>query len=188
MIKNFEKLIKDIEKGNETDAYEAAKKIAFNKLSNGELKKLANIVQNGVVIHNKEAATYAISFSENGTSALAILIDILSNSENHERVRGQAAEGIGLVLEYRRSKLRTAAEEILLKSLKDPSPTIRFWSCYAVGSLKMKNAIPILKELQANDHAVCPGWWYISEEAEDAIEWINGRPGKERICVNHRNN
>lgn len=38
-----------------------------------------------------------------------------------------------------------------------------------------------MKEIKANDTEICPNWWYVSEEAEDAIEWINGRDGKDRM-------
>ena len=186
MIKNFDKLINDIATGNEIDAFEAAKKLACNKVTNIELNKLEKILESGIGVHNKEAATYAISWTKNGSSALAILIEVLANLENDERVRGQAAEGIGLIRPSRKYKLRKNAEAILLKSLRDSSPIVRFWSCYSAGVLKMKNAISILQELQANDHSVCPGWWYVSEEAEDAVEHINNRPGKVRLSINQR--
>jgi len=188
MIKNFSNLIVDIETGSEIEAFEAAKNIACNKLSKAEFTKLSKIVTTGLEVHNKEAATYAISWTENRSSVLSVLIDILGTLENHERVRGQAAEGIGIISPSRKFKLRMAAEEILLKSLKDSSPTVRFWSCYAVGQIKLKRAIETLEKLKDNDNAVCPGWWYISEEADDAIEWINDRNGKERIPLNQRKN
>ena len=186
MIDNYPNLIIDIETGQEIDAFEAAKKIACNKLKTSEIKQLSSAVANGVNIYNKEAATYALSWIENRSQALAILIDILSTSKNHERVRGQAAEGIGLIRPSRKFKLRMVAEKILLDTLNDPSPIIRFWSCYAVGELKMKEALPILKELQEKDSEFCPGWWYISEEAEDAVAKINNRKWKDRVPINQR--
>lgn len=33
------------------------------------------------------------------------------------------------------------------------------------------------------DHDVCRGWWCAWEEAEDAIEWIAGRPGQDRQAL-----
>ena len=186
MIENFSELIVDIQTGNEIEAFEAAKKIACNKLSQSEIKQLLNVVNEGVGIHNKEAATYALSWIENRSPALAILIDILSSTQNHERIRGQAAEGIGLIKPSRKFKLRIDAENILLKTLKDSSPEVRFWSCYAVGELKMIKAVPILEELQEKDSGICPGWWYVSEEAEDAIAKIFNREWKDRIPLNQR--
>ncbi len=186
MIDNFSNLILDIETGNEVDAFEAAKKIAFNKLSKAELTKLSNVVTEGIGIHNKEASTHAISLIENKSPALAMLIDILGTLQNHERVRGRAAEGLGIMEPSRKFKLRGDVEKILLKSLNDPSPTVRFWSCYAVGEMRLKIALTILKELQVKDDGICPGWWYVSEEAEDAIARISNREWKDRIPVDQR--
>ncbi len=186
MINNLLSLIIDIETGSEIDAFEAAKKIACHKLSKTELAKLSNVLVEGVDVHNKEAATYAISWIKNKSLALAILTDILNKSQNHERVRGQAAEGIGIIKPSRKYKMRMEAEKVLLKSLNDPSPTVRFWSCYAVGELKMKSALSILKELQDKDDDICLGWWYVSEEAEDAIARINDREWKDRIPISQR--
>ena len=186
MIENFSDLIVDIEKGDETDAFEAAKAIAYNKLSKVELLQLSRIVTTGVQLYNKEAAIYAFYYIDNRSFALSILIDTLSSLQNHERARGRAAEGIGLIKPSRKFKCRMHAEEILLKRLNDSSPTVRFWSCYAVGELKMKNALPALNELHANDVGICPGWWYVLEEAEDAIAKINDREWKDRIPINLR--
>jgi hypothetical protein len=186
MIVNIPKLLNDIEFGDVFDAFEAAKKIANNTLSHKDIDELARVAFNGNEIHNKESAAYAISWIENRDSALSILINLLATSDVHEDVRGQAAEGIGIKKPSSNNKHRQLAETTLLKSLGDASPVVRFWSCYAAGQIKMKKALPILHELKANDQEVCPGWWYVSEEAEDAIEWINGRDGKDRVPVNNR--
>lgn len=186
MIANITKLLNDIEFGNLFDAFEAAKKIANKTLSHKDINILARVAFNGNEVHNKESATYALSWVENCDSALSILINLLSTSDIHETVRGQAAEGIGIMRPSYKNRHRQLAESTLLNCLNDPSAVVRFWSCYAVGQLKMKKALPILKRLKSHDHEICPNWWYISEEAEDAIEWINGRDGKDRIPVKQR--
>jgi HEAT repeat protein len=137
-------------------------------------------------LHSREAATYALSNINNIDESLFVLIDLLDSSINHESVRGRAAEGIANIQFSRKKNIKKKAEDILIKCLQDPSPTVRFWSCFAVGVLRFKKALPILKEIKSNDHEICPGWWYVSEEAEDAIESINGRHGKHRISVNQR--
>lgn len=181
------KILHDIESGNEFDAFEGAKRLSNYKLSKGQVEAFSMISKSGKELHNKEAATYALAFIENRDEAISTLIDLLSSSENHELVRGQAAVGLGIMI-LSNLKFRKAVENTLLKSLKDPSPMVRFWFCYAVGQLGLKKAISILKEIKANDREICPNWWYVSEEAEDAIEWINGRDGKDRIPVKDRKN
>lgn len=185
MQNEIRKILNDIESGDAVDAFEGAKRLSFYKLSKGQVEALSIIPKSGKKLPNKEAATYALSFIENSHEALITLIDLVSSSENHELVRGQAAEGIG-IMALSNNRLREAVENTLLKSLKDPSPVVRFWSCYAVGRIGLKKAIEVLEEIKTNDTEICPNWWYVSEEAEDAIEWINGREGKNRIPVKDR--
>jgi HEAT repeat protein len=187
MIENFTKLANDIEFGTELDAFEAAKIIANNSLSKNEIRILARIAENGNKLHNMEAATYALSWIENKNLSLSILISLLASPDIPDPIRGRAAEGIGIINPSRRNKNRQLVETTLIENLGDPSPTVRFWSCYAVGQMKLKNALSVLRELKENDHMVCPNWWYVSEEAADAIEWIKGRSGESRVPVNDRN-
>ena len=104
MIANISTLINDIELGNVFDAFEAAKTIANNTLSQEYIDLLARIALDGKELHNKEAATYALSWVENRDSTLNILIDLLATSDNYESVRGQAAEGIGIIHPSKKNK------------------------------------------------------------------------------------
>jgi len=186
MIEEDEKWIADLESGDVTDAFEAAKKIAHKKASQEEIDRLAYIAANGKGLHNRAAATGVLGNVDNRDAALAVLIGLLASADHHESVRGFAAEGIGAQCPPLGSRFRKKAVDVLVKALKDPSPTVRFWSCYAAGKLGSRKALPLLKELKTNDRELCPGWWYVSEEAEDAIEWIYGRESKERIPVSDR--
>ena len=186
MPENISKFLNDIDSGDSFTAFEAAKKIAGNTVLQKEIDELARVAFNGNEIHNREAAVYALSWIKNRDLSLGILINLLAASDIHESVRGHAAEGIGIIAPSNKNKHRQLAETTLLRSLADASPVVRFWSCYAAGQIKMEKALPALHELKSTDHEVCPGWWYVSEEAEDAIEWINGRKGKDRAPVNDR--
>jgi hypothetical protein len=179
------KTINDIESGNALDAIEGAKRIAQYSLSDEQIEILIQIPISGKELHNKISATYALSSILNSDKCVRTLIDLLATPKNHEEVRGHAAEGIGM-LPIPNKQLRRKVENVLIRGLNDPSPVVRFWSCYAVGQKKIKKAIPILENLVNIDTDICPGWWYISEEAEDAIEWINGRDCKDRIPVKDR--
>ena len=185
MNNEIQKILNDIENGNALDAIEGAKRIAHYSLTSEQIEVLIKIPISGKELHNKEAATYALSSVVNSDKCLIALIELLELSKNHEEIRGRAAEGIG-ILPIHSERLREKAEKVLIRSLKDPSPVVRFWSCYGVGQKGLKNAIPILEGLKSSDTDICPGWWYVSEEAEDAIAWINGRDGKDRIPVKDR--
>lgn len=186
MVNKFKILLSIIKNQSEFHAHEAAKEITRIKLSNGEVKKLSMIVSEGKDIHNKEAAVYAMSWMENKSITLPLLVDILGNKDIHENIRGRAAEGIGIISPSRKFKIRSKIDKILLNTLNDPSPTVRFWSCYAADMLKLESAIPILKELKEKDDGICPGWWYVSEESEDAIAIIKNLDCEDRIPVDQR--
>lgn len=104
-------------------------------------------------------------------------------------VRAQALETLGMSsrAESERYKLRERIERSVVAALFDDTHEVRFWACYAAGQLKIRRALPRLRELAETDTADWGQWWYVSEEAEDAIDWINGRGDTEpRIPVAQR--
>lgn len=104
-------------------------------------------------------------------------------------VRAQALETIGRcwTAESENYPLRNRMEKCVINALSDETHEVRFWACYAAGQLKMKNALPKLRELAENDREDWGQWWYVSEEAEDAIDWIHDRETEPRIHVAQRN-
>jgi hypothetical protein len=104
------------------------------------------------------------------------LMEVLENRAETARVRAEAAEGIGFLLNLsdRRSRLFKRATRLLIETLRDPAPEIRFWSCYALGTMRARAALPELRRLAETDDAMCPGWWLVREEAGDAIGVILG--------------
>jgi len=182
---NVEKLIEDIANGSESDAIEAAK--AFIKVQPSVYTvQLVEILKTEANPHNKQAAAYALSWLEKNDEALDALISALLEVSLPESVRGQAAEGIGVHRPRKNHKLRQKAETAILTAIKDKSPEVRFWSCFAAGKIKLREALPVLHKIKGEDKSVNPGWWHVSEEAEDAIEWIHGRAGKNRIPLESR--
>ena len=107
----------------------------------------------------------------------------MENAAQPESVRAQALEGFALQYPKRSTKLWLRIEHAVVAALGEESAEVRFWACYAAGSLRLKSALPRLREIVAHDTAVCPGWWRVSEEAEDAIEWIHRRAGKTRVPI-----
>lgn len=110
------------------------------------------------------------------------LLDVLQNREEMPRVRAQAAEGLGMLLDCadaRNRRFRQAASS-LITALQDPAPEVRFWSAYALGVMRARAALPELQHLAATDDAMCAGWWLVREEASDAAAYILGGPWPER--------
>jgi hypothetical protein len=113
----------------------------------------------------------------------------VSETDKSPKVRGQALETLGMswLASERRYKLRRRVEKAVIGALSNDSPEVRFWACYAAGQLKIENALPRLGELAENDTEDWGDWWYVSEEAVDAIEWIHARDTESRIPVAQRN-
>lgn len=174
------KALAEIEHGAEIDACEAAKQLADVK-GQDVLAGLFRILRSGKRPGSREAAAYALSWHKD-RKAVAALLACASNPDERDLVRGQAVEGLAMHLDGdpARSGLRRKAEDLMIELLRSPSPTLRFWTCFGLGTLGCRRAIPQLRRVKRADHDVRPGWWYVREEAEDAIKWIAGRPGQAR--------
>jgi len=70
--------------------------------------------------------------------ASAEFVEVLERQGEHPRIRGQACEGLGYVMEFARPTLAwyRRAEVALLKALDDPAVAVRWWSCFALGLAK----------------------------------------------------
>jgi len=180
-------LLGKIENGTEIEAYEAAKVIS-NLQGPKILGGLNRILRTGKRPYAREAAAYALSWNQN-LKAVECLVVYATDPGEQDSVKGQALEGMAvhLALVSARSSLRQEAEKLMLRLLNSPSPTLRFWSCFGLGQLGCERAISRLRKISATDTEICPGWWYVREEAEDALDWIAGKPGKDRIPVHLRN-
>jgi len=132
----------------------------------------------------RDAAAYGLSW-KHGKSGLSTLLAVLENTGEHAAVRGTAAEGIGVILgpSDRRRAVYKRASKSLIEALRDESPKVRFWACYALGVMRAQSALEALKTVVANDESVYERWWSVRDEAADAISHINGipTPHRERI-------
>ncbi|HWQ90683.1 MAG TPA: HEAT repeat domain-containing protein, partial [Clostridia bacterium] len=169
------KALAEIEHGSELEACEASKQLAGLD-GQDVLAGLFRILRTSERFCSREAAAYALSWNKSRKAVTALLM-CASNAAEQDLVRGQAVEGLAIHLasDSVRSQLRRKAEDLMIEMLQFPSPMLRFWACYGLGRLGCQRAIPRLLKLKREDRDVCPGWWYVWEEAEDAIEWIAGR-------------
>jgi HEAT repeat protein len=176
----------DLRNGSQSDAFEAAQDLSSRKRP--PLDEIIAVLNEAGNSHNREAAAYASSWirSKRNQKPLEILLATFHKVEENPNVRAQALEGFGLQRPTERNRLWSCVESAILRGLADSSAEVRFWACYAVGTLQVKNALPKLRELSETDFEVCPNWWRVSEEATDAIEWIYGRETPSRLPLSRR--
>lgn len=135
----------------------------------------------------REAAAYGLRDyaldNERTTRAIPPLLGVLGNASEEARIRGAAAESVGCILMFadRRRKIFRQAVRVLIDALRDPSPEVRFWSAYALGSMRARAALDELRRVATTDEAMCPRWWLLRDEAADAIAQILGQPWPERV-------
>jgi HEAT repeat protein len=131
-----------------------------------------------------EMAAWALAFGEvpghlRG-EVVETLLDVLGDVSRPESIRGRAAEAVAEQLEFLHTDpTRHPAETRLIEMLTDASAVVRFWSAFALGTLRSTAALPHLRAL-AGDNTAVPGWWTVGEEAADSIDWIEGREPPER--------
>jgi HEAT repeat protein len=143
----------------------------------------------------RQAAAYALSFTWTGladvrymTSIGEAFVAILQNRHESPGLRGQVAEGLaylhgpcaGAARDRRRRAYREAGQ-VLITTLGDPAAEVRFWSAFALGSMRCREALPVLRKVARADKGRFGNWWTVGEEAADAVDHINGRPMRIRI-------
>lgn len=118
---------------------------------------------------------------------IKVLIRTIETDES-PTVRAQALETISAsrATSSEKNPLRNRIENCVVGALSHETHEVRFWACFAAGQLKIKNALPKLRELAENDTQDWGQWWLVSEEAEDAIDWIHDRETEARIPVAQR--
>ena len=143
----------------------------------------------------RQAAAYALSFTWTGLADVRFLeeiaealVRVVQNQEETPGLRGQAAEGLAYLFgpcagarHNRRQRAYRVAGKNLVIVLSDPSAEVRFWSAFALGSMRYRAALPILQKLARTDKELLSNWWMVGEEAADAVDAIKGRPRRIRV-------
>ena len=177
----------DLRHGEISDAFEAAKELSSR--TRPPVDEIISVLNEAQNVHNREAAAYALSWvlgRRRNQKPLEVLLATFDKVEESPSVRAQALEGFGLQRPTKRNRLWSRVESAILRGLADKSVEVRFWACYAAGTLQVQNALPKLEELADSDSEICPNWWRVSEEAADAIEWIHGRDTASRLPMSRR--
>jgi HEAT repeat protein len=191
---DWQGLIEQLAEGADEDAVEAAKALADCDDEAGT-QALVQFVRSHHPPFKRELALYALAWMHNA-QLTETFIQILGDANEAENIRAQAAEALGMLFNgdversveksVEKSSNYQRSEQALLEASQDLSPTVRFWCCYGLGELRSHRAIERLTVMQAQDRALCPRWWYVCEEAEDALARIAGHLGVERVPVHLR--
>jgi HEAT repeat protein len=128
----------------------------------------------------REAAAHALGFLRCWRARDA-LARVLTRGAEDPRIRGQAAESLGYLLEFAVPNIKRRFLTPILEALADPEPGVRFWACFALALLKDKSAVPALETL-TGDQAKPAGWWAVGGEAAWALAMIRDSPDAEGIA------
>ena len=147
----------------QVDAFEAAK-FLYDKDDLRLERPLIFILRHGRRPFNRAAAAYVMQMITTAIT-VATLERTVSDTTEHPRVRGEAAEALAHA-HRRKSHL------VLLKNLADPSKDVRFWCAFALGQMAEQRAIPALTRLAATDKRLVRGFHSVAQEAMDALRNI----------------
>ena len=183
---DWQNLIEQLYCASNEDAVEVAKLLS-HQYHEDCILSLIQFVSSEQPSYKKELALYALSWMHNPL-LINTFIQVLRDTGEMENVRGQAAEALGMLFDgnFKETEQYYKAERALLEHVSDSSPIIKFWCCYGLGNMRSHRAIERLKAIQEQDHLLCPGWWYVFEEAEDALARIAGLPVSDRVPVHLR--
>ena len=143
----------------------------------------------------RQAAAYGLSFTWSGLADPRHMpavgdafVTVVQKQDETPGLRGQAAEGLAYLFgpcagaRHDRSQLayRKAGQE-LVTALSDPSAEVRFWSAFALGSMRYQAALPALQKIARTDKEMFSNWWTVGQEAADAVDAIKGRERRVRV-------
>lgn len=183
----WRRLVGLVGSGPEREAHEAGRALARCRSGGIPAALAALMLDRRVPARNAQEAAHVLAWRDDRRMAPAF-VACVEDQALPGPVRGMAAEALGMMFGCAAARKRAwrAAEGALLAALDDPVATVRFWSCYALGEMRSVRAVAALGRLRDGDEGCAPGWWYVHEEAADALARIAGRPGEERVPVHLR--
>ena len=129
---------------------------------------LIAILAEGTVEQRKMAA-WALGMGVASGRVRRALESVVAATAEHPDVRAHAAEGLG-------NLGRKSSVDVLLATLSDPEPAVRFWSAYALGEIGDRRAVKGLRHLLTDESEV-RGLGSVAAEARSAMERIGERQG-----------
>lgn len=112
------------------------------------------------------AALHALGMLSSPRSVVGV-IGVLQNPEEDADVRADAAEALAHIRDDR-------IVYVLIDSLQDRNPLVRYSAAYALGEQGDASALPVLRKIGSSDDAVTP-WGSVASRALDSIRIIMAR-------------
>jgi HEAT repeat protein len=143
--------------------WEAGKSLVRLGVAESAVQPLSRMLRKGTVEQWKVAA-WVLGMGARSAVARRALEATVTDEKEHVDVRSHAAEALGTLA-------RKASVKVLLKSLSDPEPMVRFWGAYALGEIGDRRAVRALREI-ASDKSRIKGFHSVGAEARSAIKRI----------------
>jgi HEAT repeat protein len=137
MIKEIQRLLRNMENGTRVEIWEAAKEL--ESVTTDTVLRLISLLENGKGVDTRSAAAYALGFGRYA-SAKTALEQMLDDADEEAVVRGHAAEALAYIQSPR-------SVGVLLKNVEDNDPGVKYWCIFALGQIGDPRAIPELKDL-----------------------------------------
>lgn len=118
----------------------------------------------------RRAATFALGMS-GLSAALRPLVRILRDPTQSALIRGTAAEALADLHD-------SHALVPLMRGARVSSPSVRFWSIYALGELGTPAVLPMLAEIARTDRARVARWGSLAAAARRAEARVLGRQAR----------
>lgn len=176
-------LLGPLETGDEAARHQAAM-VLLQRKDPVTASHLARLLRTAADPKAREVCAWLLCSIDKGSPpVIEALLEAAEDPYEHMSVRGQSLEALRPSTS---SGLNRRIFQTLIGLLEHPAVELRFWSCFALGALKHRPAIPALRKVAEEDERVNPGWWYVAEEALDAIDHIESRESPDRIPVMRR--
>lgn len=178
MSSDREAALRDIQSDERSLIVAAGKVLADDKASTSALVELLGKERRP---ENRQGILYALAW-HGDLSIWDQMVEIVADTTEHPKVRGQAAEVLSYMFIDQEPGTRSfnAAVAVLIEATKDPSPEVRYCAANTIGT---SGYLPLRPHLEAllGDRDPVEGWvGSVADEAERSLEFLVGMDAQRR--------
>ncbi len=163
----------DLREGDLGRVVRAAKLLADDR-EPGTTIRLVDLLDGEARMEVRHAVLYALAW-HGDLETWELMVRVVSDPNEHPRVRGQAAEGLayGFHLLSPGSQRFEAGVAALTSAVEDPSPEVRYCAVHALGATRHRSLASVIERL-LGDATPVPGWiGTVGDEAARALEFMS---------------